>query len=155
MSHIETVKGEYKDLSILEATLLSYSHPIYGKIIKKNKKTYKWYGKHVGDYPLPPGIKKEDLGKCDYCYGFEDESLYEIGVIERNNTYIPLYDFWSLDNSPNTQGGPLQTVLGDKGSHLIQDYTVNVIKSVCTEEGYVILSQSMDREGNITLEVEV
>lgn len=153
MSHVEKCKGVYKDLDILESTLSSLVHPTYGKLIRKEKNTYKWYGKHMGDYPLPIGFKKEDLGKCDVCFGFEDDSLYEIGIVKRGEEYVPLYDFWSINGSG--EGGPLLDILGKDGGKLAQTYSVNIILSTCEEKGYNVEEHYVDGDGNVILEVEL
>ena len=60
----------------------------------KNQKTFKWYGRWVGDTPLPEGVKIEDIGKCDHAIrvpGCE----YEVGVIKRGDHYILLWDYYS------------------------------------------------------------
>lgn len=47
----------------------------------RGKTKYKWYGTHVGDYPLPFGFTKDDLGKCEHVLRVKGNgSAYEIGI---------------------------------------------------------------------------
>ena len=67
-----------------------------GLEFKENQRSYRWYGTHVGDYPLPEGFTKSDLGRCDHAIGVKGASSksYEIGLVKRGEVYIPLFDFW-------------------------------------------------------------
>lgn len=74
------------------------------ELVERN--TYKWYGTSVGDFPLPPGVKAEDLGNnAKYVIQLTAktkkelncENAYEVGIIEDPNNpgcYLPMYDFW-------------------------------------------------------------
>lgn len=81
---------------------------------------YKWFGRHVGDYPLPGGWKKEDMGRNavmvirpteETCkkLGINSSSVYELGIVpDKNNPgcYVPMYDFFA-------KGQGLDKVIGD------------------------------------------
>ena len=91
MSHVTTIECEIKDLEALKAACKKA-----GLEFRENKKTYKWYGRHVGDYPLPEGFKKQDLGKCDHAIGVPgNKNAYEIGVVQQGDKYTMLWDFWN------------------------------------------------------------
>lgn len=91
MSHVAIFnKVEITDLDALEKA----ANHLGLKLVKKN--TYRWYGRHVGDYPLPEGFTKEQLGYCDYALVVEDKpNAYEVGVVQRGNQFVLLYDFWA------------------------------------------------------------
>ena len=59
----------------------------------KNQKTFKWYGRWVGDTPLPEGINIEDLGKCDHAIRVPGCN-YEVGVVKRGDHYTLLWDYF-------------------------------------------------------------
>lgn len=108
MSHIavQTTKpGEpvFADLDCLRQAV----EMLGCRLVERN--TFRWYGRSVGDYPLPPGMTKADLGnnakyvieltpetaarvKKEHGY---DEAPYDVGIIEDPNnpgTYVPMYD---------------------------------------------------------------
>lgn len=91
MSHVVVLEGlEITDLGALEAAAKDL-----GMTLKK-KNTYKWYGTHVGDYPVPAGFNKADLGKCDYALSIDGHpEAYEVGVVEKDGQYKLLWDFWN------------------------------------------------------------
>ena len=70
-----------------------------GLELVEGQKSYHWFGTHMGDYPLPEGIKAEDLGKCDHALRVKDpgsKKPYEIGVVNRGDgTYTLLWDFFA------------------------------------------------------------
>lgn len=77
-----------------------------GLIFKEGQKTYRWYGRSVGDYPLPQGFTAEDLGKCDHAIEVPGAG-YDIGLARRKDGkgYALLFDFWG-------QGRPILDKLG-------------------------------------------
>lgn len=57
----------------------------------------------MGDYPLPKGFTKADLGKCEYAIRVKGAGgdTYEIGVVKRRDgkdAYTFLYDFYGGGN---------------------------------------------------------
>ena len=57
MSHVTVIAVELKDLDALKAVCAAL-----GLEFRENQKTYRWYGRHVGDFPIPEGLTKADLG---------------------------------------------------------------------------------------------
>ena len=97
----------------------------------------------MGDYPLPEGITKEQLGKCSHAIrapGVE----YEIGVVQKPNGHWTLaYDFW----------GPGQGLLqkfGEGCQRLLQLYAVH--KTICEarRKGYTAQRQQL-KDGSVKL----
>ena len=74
MSHISKIELEIRDLDSLKTACERL-----GFQFMKNQKHYRWYGKWVGNQPLPDGISEEDLGKCTHAIHIP-AALFEIGV---------------------------------------------------------------------------
>ena len=124
MSHIEII-----DLEVTDIKALSMTAKRMGGQLMLNAKTYKWYGKNVGDYPLPEGIKASDLGKCEHKIKFPGIN-YEIGVIKsktQQGAYSLLWDFF--DSSLKKKMG------GEKAITFIQHYTMEKTKQAAMSKG--------------------
>lgn len=118
MSHVATVQLEVKDLDALKTAAAEI-----GCEFVENQTTYRWFGRHVGDYPLPTGFQIEDLGKCQHAIRIKDGpgGAYEVGVVKNptGEGYVLLWDFWS-------GGKGLQAVIGENGNRLRQSYATEV-----------------------------
>ena len=94
-----------------------------------NAKSYKWYGRNVGDYPLPEGVKASDLGKCEHKIKFPGIN-YEVGVIKskvQKGAYELLWDFYDRD---------LKAKMGGKKAiTFIQHYTMEKTKIAAMAKG--------------------
>lgn len=122
MSHVTTIKTEIKDIACLKEACTKV-----GLEFREGKETYKWFGTHVGDYPLPKGFKKEDLGHCEHAIGVPgNKQAYEIGVVKRDNKYTLLWDFWA-------GGYGLQNLAGQDCSNLTEAYTQGVALKEATK----------------------
>lgn len=115
MSHVTTV-----DLHITDLAALAAAAKILGMELSKAE-TYKWFGSHVGDFPLPDGFTAQDIGQCEYKLTIKDnDKAYEVGVVKRRDGkpgYTLLWDFW--------QGGyGLQDVVGKDAQNLKQEYGI-------------------------------
>lgn len=118
MSHVNTLKlaaelETFEEYAVLEGGEFSQAS------------TYKWYNRHVGDYPLPEGVSKSDLGKCLYKIKFPGID-YEIGIIKNpnGNGYVAIYDFFDRKLSQKI-GGEKALVMQEK---LVKIQTVNAAK---------------------------
>jgi len=124
MSHSEVIDLEVEDLK----TLANTAKRLGGKLML-NQKTYEWYGKYMGDYPLPAGMTANDLGKCEHAIKFPGIN-YEVGIINSRNqkgAYELLWDFWDK---------PLKAKMGgNKGIAFIQNYTMEKTKQAAMEKG--------------------
>jgi len=49
--------------------------------------SYRWYGEHVGDYPLPEGFEEHDLGRCDHVIRLTDAMAMQV-MEERRVEYL-------------------------------------------------------------------
>jgi hypothetical protein len=104
---------------------------------------YRWYGRHMGDYPLPKGFTAGQLGQCDHAIRVKG-ARYEIGVVVRENGVHLLWDFW--------RSGGLENALGKEAWRLQQDY--DVTKAVMAAEAHGHTWAEMENEkGEKVLEV--
>lgn len=118
MSHVATVDLHVKDLDALAAAAQDC-----GCELIRGQESYKWFGKSVGDYPLPEGFAAQDLGKCAHAIRIPGAAnAYEVGVVARRDGkpgYTLLWDFW--------RGGfGLQDKIGDGAKKLRAAYAVQV-----------------------------
>jgi len=124
MSHNEIIDLEVTDIK----TLANTAKRMDGELIL-NAETYKWYGRNVGDYPLPEGIQVSYLGKCKHKIKFPGIN-YEVGVIEskvQKGAYQLLWDFYDRD---------LKAKMGGKKAiSLIQHYTMEKSKVAAMQKG--------------------
>ena len=61
MSHISKIELVIQSLADLKEACRQLGFEFI-----ENQKTFKWYGRWVGDTPIPEGINIEDIGKCDH-----------------------------------------------------------------------------------------
>tara|TARA_Y100001980_G_C14459122_1_gene241412 strand:- start:36 stop:491 length:456 start_codon:yes stop_codon:yes gene_type:complete len=123
MSHVAVVKVEVTDLKSLAKACEAL-----GLQLNLGQKTYRWYGRHVGDYPLPEGFTQQDLGKCDHAISVPGKpGAYEVGLCSRNGgkSYQLLWDFWA-------GGHGLQELVGDDCQKLIHEYAKTAAKEELT-----------------------
>jgi hypothetical protein len=133
MSHVATINMEVKDLESLKAAAKQL-----GLEFVLNQKTYRWWGRSVGDYPLPYGFTAADLGHCDHAIRIPgNDRAYEIGVVKRKDGkpgYQLLWDFY--------QGGyGLQEKVGENAKLLTREYTTQVAIKPAIRQGYRIQRQ--------------
>jgi len=141
VSHVAKV-----ELKILDLKALKTAAESLGLEFVEGQETYRWYGRSVGDYPLPEGLTSADLGKCNHAIRIPgNPSAYEIGVRQNadGKGYTLLWDFW--------QGGyGLQTAIGKDGGRLKQAYAGAVAVNHYSRKGYRVTS-STDAAGNLIL----
>ena len=142
MSHVAKIEIEIRDLAALKAAAAR----IGGQFLE-GQTTYRWFGRHVGDYPLPTGFEVSDLGKCEHAISVPGAS-YEVGVVKRRDGkpgYTLIWDFW--------QSGGLQRALGKNGDKLIQAYGVEASKRAARRAGYSV-TESTKADGSVVLTVQ-
>ena len=139
MSHIAKIELEILSLEDLESAC-----KMLGFSFIENQKTYQWYGRWVGDSPLPEGIALEDLGKCDHAIRIQD-CAYEIGIVKKGAKYILLWDSWHT--------GGLEQKIGKEAGILKQAYTIERIKREAKRKKYQIREIRNDQSIRLVLRV--
>jgi hypothetical protein len=142
MSHIAQVDLHIKDLSALEKACAQL-----GLELVREQKTYKWYGRVVGDYPLPEGFQAHELGQCEHAIRIPGNSgAYEIGVVARRDGkpgYLLLWDFWH-------GGFGLEERVGAECKKLRQSYAVQVATKQARGQGFRV-QQHVGQDGKVRL----
>jgi len=130
MSHISKVEVEIQSLDDLKKACQRL-----GLTFQEGQTSYKWYGRWVGDAPLPEGVKQEDLGKCAHAIHVPGAD-YEVGIVKTSNKYQLLWDSWSA--------GKLEKVLGKDAGLLKQAYAIERVKRESKLKGYRIQEKRID-----------
>lgn len=136
MSHVATIEAEITSLADLKAACERI-----GCELVENQKTYRWYGRHVGDYPLPQGFKKEDLGHCEHAIRVKgaNAQTYEVGVVKRRDGkagYTMLWDFYA-------GGYGLQAAVGAGGEELVKSYAASAAMRAARKLGYKVAEKRL------------
>lgn len=139
MSHVSKIELEIRSLQDLKTACRSL-----GLEFKEHQKTYAWFGRFMGDYPLPENITKEDLGKCDHAISVPG-CRYEIGVLKKDQNYHLLWDFW--------QEGGLEEVLGKDAGKLKQAYACARIKREAVSKNLHVTEKRMDKAIRLQLSI--
>jgi len=129
LSHISRIELEIRDLQSLRDACEKL-----GFYFMAGQKHYLWYGKWVGNQPLPDNINEKDLGKCDHAIHVP-AAVFEIGVVKKDNGYILLWDSWI--------GGGLQKYIGKDAGILKQAYAVESVKRESRKKGYRLTEKRM------------
>ncbi len=137
MSHISKIELEIRDLESLKEACKKL-----GFHFMENQKHYLWYGKIVGNDPLPEGFTEEDFGKCTHAIHVP-AAAFEIGVVRRGNSYILLWDSWI--------GGGLQKAIGKDAGLLKQAYAIASVKRESRKKGYRITEKRMKKGVRLSL----
>lgn len=141
MSHVTILNIEVKKLKALKKACTRL-----GLIWKEDVKTYRWFGRFMGDYPLPKGFKVSDLGHCTHAIQVP-EADYEIGVVVRENGEIQLlWDFW--------HAGGLEAELGQGGWKLEQAYIIEESKMEAEINGHSYQEQT-NENGDVELYIDM
>jgi hypothetical protein len=145
MSHISQFEFQCSDLDALEKAAEAC-----GCELVRGQKKYKWFGRFVGDSPMPKGLTEADLGKCDHAIRVKGASsqTYEVGVCKTEDGKFALrYDFWS-------GGYGLVDKVGKDGKKLELNYNVHHAKNFFEQQGYYTNIQTNQETGNPQLVAE-
>jgi hypothetical protein len=137
LSHISRIELEIRDLQSLKDACKKL-----GFQFMDGQKRYLWYGKWVGNQPLPDGISEEDLGKCSHAVRVP-EAVYEIGVVKKDNSYLLLWDSWI--------GGGLTKAIGKDAGILKQAYAVESVKKEVRKKGYRLTEKRIKKGIRLSL----
>lgn len=140
MSHITKIDIEVSDLTALKAACRRL-----GFTFAEGQKTYVWYGRLVGEAPLPEGLSIDDLGRCDHAIGVPGAG-YEIGVRASMRGFRLLWDSY--------QRGGLEQKVGKGAGLLKQAYGIEKAKLEARRKGYSVY-ESRKADGSITLKIQL
>ena len=144
MSHVTKIDTEIKDLNALAQACEEL-----GLELVLGKKDYRWFGRFIGDSPLPRGFRKDELGKCEHAIRVKNAKgdTYEVGVVKRRdgrNGYTLLYDYWAGGNG-------LIEKIGNGASTLTREYKVQVAAKKARQQGYRVV-RSVAKNGKPMME---
>jgi hypothetical protein len=142
MSHIAECKAQLKSFDALEAA----ARRLGGSLIR-GQKTYKWFGRWVGDTKMPEGMTKADLGKCDHAIRFPG-ATYEVGVrAQKDGSFTLAWDWWNT--------GGLLPIMGDpQAGRFVQAYGIEAAKRAALRRGYST-RETTQANGDVQLELLV
>jgi len=144
VSHVVSIKTELRDLEAIRAAAQEL-----GMTFMANQRTYNWWGTSVGDYPLPPGFRADDLGKCEHALKVPG-TAWEIGIAQARNPdgtrkggFTLLFDFYGH------QGRPLLNALGGEDARkFVQMYGVHKTLIEAKRKG-LLASRRVGKNGSI------
>lgn len=143
MSHVTTVNVEIKSLTALKKACADI-----GLEFREGQTTYRWWGRHVGDYPIPESFTKADLGKCNHAIGIPGNyNAYEVGVVQRGDSYKLIWDFYN-------GGYGLQAAVGEDCHKLAQAYSKHVAVDAAVQSGLVYIGEETDEEQNLHITLQ-
>jgi hypothetical protein len=122
LSHVSRIELEINSLEDLKQACKRLALKFM-----ENQKIYRWYGRYVGDAPLPEGITVDDLGKCDHAIKVPG-AIYEIGIVHKDNKYILLWDTW--------HAGKLEEKLVKNAGLLKQAYAIERVRKEAKRKTY-------------------
>lgn len=139
MSHITDAKLRVRDLDALEVAAAEC-----GLELRRDQKTFKWFGRFMGDSAVPKGRDPRDYGKCEHALRMKDatERDYEIGVCRAldGDGYDLLMDTWG-------QARLLERVGGANVNKLRREYAaaglLNKARVALARKGFVATRENV------------
>jgi hypothetical protein len=144
MSHVAKITLQITDLDALDAACQEL-----GLTLVRNQTSYKWFGTHVGDYPLPDGFLKGDLGRCEHAIQVPG-TTWEIGVARArgHQHYTLLFDFYG------SQGQPIANAIGgNDGTKLKRAYATHAAIQQAKRQGWTYTRREQNGKTKLTLHV--
>lgn len=139
MSHITKINLLIKDLDALDKACSRL-----GLELVRGQKTFKWYGRFVGDSLGIAGVNPADYGKCEHAIRVKGNvGAYEIGLVKRADDKG--YDLhWD-----NYQGGyglaekvgyetGARARVGAKATKLADWYAAEVARKQMARQGFMV-----------------
>lgn len=162
MSHVVTLRVKITS----KANLIAAVERMGGTWIE-GRTRFTWYGRHMGDYKLPEGFSKSEMGHCHHCVSFPGIT-YQVGLIEidklpashpartlldkdgkrvyADGSFVPMFDFWDKALKEK-MGGP-------EALKFIQAYKSEQTKAEARKKGYTKFTEKVDEKtGTVKLEI--
>lgn len=144
MSHVAKIQLQITDLDALDAACREL-----GLTLTRDQRTYKWFGRHVGDYPLPEGFTQHDLGHCEHAIKVPGTS-WEIGVARArgHSHYTLLFDFYG------SLGQPISKAIGgNEGTKLKRAYATHAAIQQAKKQGWTYTRRDLNGKTKLTINV--
>jgi hypothetical protein len=136
LSHVVHSEVLIKDIDALRTAVAAMGCTMVAK------KTYTWYGHHVGDFPMPKGMTADQLGRCEYAIQVPG-ARNEVGVVKTKEGFTLAWDFygnysqpWQKGQAEVHDGRKLLKKFGDKLCLLQQQYSRAVVMKQAKAAGY-------------------
>lgn len=148
MSHITTIDLQVKDLDALAKACGRL-----GLELVLGQKTFKWYGRFVGD--TTPNLSPEEIkafGKCDHAIRVKDNAnAYEIGVVKRadGKGYALQWDSWQGGFGMHAKAGYGDMGLRGKDANInkLRDwYAAEVARKQMSKQGFQVNAFQRERK---------
>lgn len=144
MSHVAKIQLQITDLDALDAACREL-----GLTLNRDQRSYAWFGRHVGDYPLPEGFTQHDLGHCEHAIKVPGTN-WEIGVARArgHSHYTLLFDFYG------SQGQPIAKAIGgNEGTKLKRAYATHAAIQQAKKQGWTYTRREVNGKTKLTLNV--
>jgi hypothetical protein len=96
--------------------------------------TYRWFGYSVGDYPLPEGFTKDNLGRCQYAIRFTDQWMRDHHFVDPSTGEI-----LRTEQQCSNLSGEQRRAMYQAGGSCEPPYEVGVTPSRTQDGRYVLL----------------
>jgi len=148
MSHLTIGAVSIRDLAALETAAKEF-----GGTLVRNQSTYRWYGRRIGNDPLPEGIALDQLGKCSHAIRLAGVN-YEIGVVRQSDGGFRLLwdEYNSQPYSNDHDGHKLVEKFGQNLSKLQQSYSKHATINAARKAGYFVRERQLPN-GTIKLQL--
>jgi len=134
-------------IEIRDLQALKLACQALGLQFRENQRTYRWYGRYMGDSQLPAGFTPEELGRCEHAISVPgNRYAYEVGVLRRRDGkpgFALYYDNWQ-------GGGGLEERIGENARRLKQEYASQVATRQLRRQGFRVVRQ-LSADGRILL----
>lgn len=158
--HVVRVAIQMNDLDAIKAACKRL-----GWTFTAGQQTYRWYGRWVGDSPIPEHLfspaeaarikamtleersrcMTNFLGKCDHAIQVPN-AAYEIGVMKIADRYEVVWDWWGP--------GGLHEAMGEKGEVFAQAYGVERAKLEAIRQG-CSWTEHQQQDGSVQVRVQL
>lgn len=140
MSHVVSIDVEITDLEALKAACTRLGFEFL------EGQSYKWWGRHVGDYPLPAGFTPEELATSLHSIRVPQAFKgFTVGVFKSKTGpgYQLLWDHYD-DGLKAAMGG-------EQGGKLAQAYALEKAKKEMRLRGRHLLREEVKADGTVKL----
>ena len=128
MSHVTTGEVCITDLEALESAVRAM-----GGTLKRNQRTFKWFGRFLNDWrnsggraAVEKGFNPDDFGKCEHAIQIpgHKQGCYEVGVVKRQDGkgFTLMWDHFG------SGGQRIAASFGDSCSKLKTEYGIAALK---------------------------